>query len=171
MKLVLGLDLSITNTGLCLIDAATEGIVDAFAIQTEPADGPRVVRCEFISTIICEYLDNVHLIVIEDYAYSRGTALATLGELGGIVKLGLWKTTSVMECWVTVVSGEVKRYATGNWSATKDDMINVARPYFRKYGQLTDEQMDNDNIADAYWIARFGLHKFSQASGLNQTYN
>jgi Holliday junction resolvasome RuvABC endonuclease subunit len=162
-----GLDLSLTDAGLAILPYRPTGRdqpVFLQSIKTGTKDGSHIERMDWIATLIIDTLRSFHgrdhkiqLITIEGYAYSKSGQ--TLAELGGIVKHELWRFFGVSECWMTVVPGEVKRFATGNWNASKQDMIAAASRDFKSYGDA--DLAKNHNVADAIHIARTGRTKFT----------
>lgn len=165
---VLGLDLSLTAAGLAVIDSR-ERLLAVAVCATDPKDGSRIERMDWIAETVIEHVSrfNPSLIIIEDYAYSRPTSVATLGELGGIVKLALWRHTGVSECWMTVTSSECKKFVTGSAASKggKERMIAAAQPYYDEYERRTGcilppKMRANDNAADALGLTRLGLVKF-----------
>lgn len=148
---MLGLDLSLTSPGIV---AVTQGRVRPALVsnpKTDVEDGDKYkVR---IDRIVREVLRAWHLllpdvVVIEAYAHSRFTSQSTLGEVGGIVR---WELSKEDALWVEVVGSTVKKFATGNGRASKAQMLAAAREHF---------EAKNDDVADAYWLARYGLDHY-----------
>lgn len=91
------------------------------------------------------------LVVVEDYALGAPgrLSLVRLGEIGGIVRTWLFE-----QDWpIALVSpSTVKRFATGNGNATKQDMIARAVALGARLSRF-----DNDDEADAFHLRRMGL--------------
>jgi len=80
------------------------------------------------------------LVVLEGYDY-KGHKLAELGEASGVIKV----VCHQLGLPVLVVSpAAVKKFATGNSQASKDDIM-------ARYG------LTNEHVADAWALAEIGL--------------
>ena len=162
-KHILGLDLSLSNTGVAIIDKKSR-LRGWRSIKTDPSDGTKIERIDYIAELILEQVElyNPHLIIIENYAFSRRTAIADLAELGGIVKRELWRFTGVPECWMLMAPSHCKKEFTGKGTASKDEMIAAAQPWFDAYslGQPTDIDRLNDNVCDALALAEVGRREY-----------
>lgn len=168
-RLIMGLDLSLTATGLVLL---TRGTVRHLLIKTKPltalpkkADGNPLWngifhgtnedRNAYIAISIMElWVEHApDLVLIEGYSFgSKGSALSALHELGGVVKNYLWIADAL---WLPISPNTNKSYATGNHQAKKPEMIARAQ-------KLWSGCPDEDNVADAFHLARYGLRKFAQ---------
>lgn len=91
-KTFVGLDLSMTSTGMCFLTG--DGMVDTFNICTSKKQGDHARRISFIRNTIWDkqnLLSRVErrpsLVAIEGYAMGiQGGMTFTIGELGGVVK-------------------------------------------------------------------------------------
>jgi hypothetical protein len=166
VPLVLGLDLSLTNTGVAHINGVTESLR---APERKRSKGERrtldddMARLGWLLDQITPFTSRIfdpasgrplvevpvpHLVVIEDYAFSRGDSHShALGELGGIVRLDLWERGIP---FVLVGPSSLKTYATGRGNAKKND---VRMERFKRTG--VDERDDNQN--DAWWLRAMAL--------------
>jgi crossover junction endodeoxyribonuclease RuvC len=139
---VVGLDLSLTSTGVARADGST------FRIRTKFVG---MARIDAIWNELSEHaLGSDYLTVIE--GYSMGTARQNshahaLGELGGVVRYKLWKTNFT---YVEVPPAVLKRYATGHGNAGKEEVLVAA---VRRLGY---EGASNDE-ADALWLRALAL--------------
>lgn len=88
------------------------------------------------------------LVVVEDYLlYAKNQmTLIRLGELGGIVRTWLFEQSMPT---AFVAPGTVKRFATGNSNASKEQMVAKAI-------QLGARGNVNDDEADAFHLRRMG---------------
>lgn len=135
---VLGLDLSITATGVA---------TPVLATITPRTSGDR--RLVTIRDSIRGLLDSgqpPELVVIEDVVVRSGAA-SVLGMLHGVVRVDLLDRGIP---YVTVPPATLKVYATGKGNATKPDM---RMELFRRAG--LDER--DDNRVDAWWLRALGL--------------
>lgn len=166
--LTLGLDLSLTGTGVVLWQEDGHRVRAHRRLTTDPADlhgrlplPPKVLpsgkfrgndeqRINWITRRIewlCRrYLDHIGLVVIEDHAFGKQTNNASgVHELHGAVKDMLCTAQLVH---ITQSVGTVKKFATGSGDASKLEMIGAAKPYFPR--------VYNDDEADALHLARLG---------------
>lgn len=143
---VIGLDLSLTGTGLVVLDIAGH-VLDAMTISSKLRD---MERLAFIRSTIGKVFSNYEpgLACIEGYSMgSRAGQLASIGELGGVVKLLLHRNNFPYQI---VAPTQLKKFATGKGNGAKDEvMMHV----YKRWGW---EAKDN-NQADAYVLARIAL--------------
>jgi len=136
---VVGLDLSLTGTGI----ADTHGLTRV--LKTGGLEG--MGRIEYIRRAILDNLTpSVDAVFIEGYSFGSQWNLAQLGELGGVVKLTIWTLGIV---YYTIAPNSLKKFATGNGRATKEEVVANARE------RLGYEGYDN-NAADALWLWTLG---------------
>ena len=142
---IIGLDLSITATGVATADDRT------FTVRTRAKDGTH--RLNVIQAAIEPVLDGVDLAVIEGPGRFLGNTGHIIGEVHGAVK-ALLNANGIQH--VAVSPASLKSYATGNRSADKVAMIWAA---FERGGiKFTD-----DNECDAWWLRHTGLDRCGQA--------
>jgi hypothetical protein len=143
---IVGLDLSITSTGLARWGIKPETPVFHTLIKTTPKMGTQMERCRFIADQIQSYTTRIDLFFIEDYAYGIGAKgkgkaqqLASLGQLGGIVKsMGIdWTGCEPFP----VAIGTWKKFLSNNGNLNKD---SFKLEVFKKHGI---ETMGNDDAA------------------------
>src|SRR5437588_8843718 len=92
----MGLDISLTGTGLALIEGPeAKDISRAEVITTSKQTGSKEARIDLVSDRICAAVISMQpeLVAIEGYSFgARGDALLTLAELGGVVRYRLRHT-------------------------------------------------------------------------------
>ncbi len=149
---VVGIDASLTGTGLCtmFIDRET-GEVKSH--QTEHLKNSLVGmdRLLFIRDKVkraIEYTgvvpDSATMITIEGYAYSKGDRAHAKGELGGVLRLMFYENNYR---WKDINPSHVKQFATGKGNASKEDMaVDIYALWGQRFGS-------NDE-ADAYALAQ-----------------
>lgn len=144
---VVGLDLSLTGTGVATADSRL------LTIRSHPGGetvADRVERLTDIAATISDHLDGADMVVIEGPAYSQQA------QPGHHLRAGLWWWVADLACAhdaevIEVTPSALKKFATGRGNATKADM-RVALL------QRTGEDIRDDNQADAYWLRQIGLH-------------
>jgi len=116
--MIVGLDLSLTGTGMTRFDL--DGKFKSWNVGTSAKQGTDLERYRKIVLHIMQNSKASDTFFIEDYAYSvRGGKLATMGELGGIVKTYLWRR-SRMEPFPVPQSILCKWFNKGVGSCKKD---------------------------------------------------
>src|SRR6476620_730501 len=140
-KLYLGIDQSLTCTALCLMDS--EGLV----IERIKPLYMGVSRLSEIAKVFEDFLDATDRPIagaaIEGYAYSAKGAVFNLGELGGVLRLVLYRRGIPT---VEVPPTYLKKYLTGKGNSPKNVMLKEA---FRKY----EVDLNDDNDCDAFALS------------------
>jgi Holliday junction resolvasome RuvABC endonuclease subunit len=143
---VLGLDLSMTATGVCLPDGTT------YTIKTNPKHGDRRLF-QIVDEIVSHLGEPAHginadLAVIEEAPPGlKGPAIKAIHMVHGAVRLRL---TELNLPYVEVNPSTLKIYATGNKGADKPSMAVAA---FKRAGA----EFADDNQCDAWWLRAAGL--------------
>lgn len=136
-----GIDQSLNGTGLCLRDAA--GVVHA--TQTiDPGKLRGVERLACVKTRVTSFLSSrVAFVAFEGYSYNSVGRVFELGEVGGVLRLVVHEYGL---SFVVVPPASLKKFATGNASAEKEDMVEAAKAA----GFVTTD----DNQADAFFLSQ-----------------
>lgn len=151
---IVGLDLSLQATGYCAADGSTETLSSPLAAMERIRD----LRDQLTARLIT-YGDGgwpvtaPDLVVIEDYAFSRGGHAHEIGELGGVVKNTL---IDFGQPYVLVGPSAVKKFATDNGQANKIKMAVAASKLGREFV--------DDNCCDAWWLRELALYRYLTAS-------
>jgi len=149
MPIVMGLDLSLTATGVVAVDDNWR-IVERRLITSTPKEEntPRLTKIA-ISIMLSVGKIRPDLVTIEGPAFgiSKTTSIFQLGELAGIVKRDLFTTNFP---FIIVPPSQLKKFVTGKGNAKKDLMLLAVH---KKYG----EDFEDDNLCDAYVLARYGF--------------
>ena len=148
MYRILGLDLSLTETGFCVIDfdGKFDVLKDKGLIKTKLKGVERLEYLEnSLKYLIKEFKPDIA--ILEGYAMGiRGGRTFNIGEWGGIARLTLFKKKVK---YLSVSPKSLKKYATGNGNSDKNMMLKTV---FQKWGfDATD-----DNVADAFALAKVG---------------
>ena len=146
----IGIDLSLTGTGLTILDEDANIITQKCIATSSSQD--IVTRCRLIEREIKSYLHEYALyegkaVYIEGLSFgSKGNAALELAGLHYIMRYSL-------EYYLTVDKVEVipptviKKYVTGKGNAKKNIMLKEA---YKKWGI----DMNDDNVCDSYALAR-----------------
>lgn len=154
---VLGLDQSLTCSGICIMDDGK--LVFSGVITTSKTDREgmhdvfyrtRVITAELLA-LITHY--KVQTVVMEGLSFgSKGNATRDLAILMGTIQANLRGFPTV------VPPPTLKKFATGNGRATKDEMVEAikdAEPELYEKLLLTPKTKGRADIADAYWLANY----------------
>jgi len=158
MRLVcVGLDMSFTGTGFCLLDNEKE---KADTIKTKPADFPidierRVhIANEVFSRMLVDAEDkiDVGLVCIEDYyvpmsSKQMGSAVKLI-ELGSHIRERMYAKGIP---FVVIQPTRLKKWVTGKGNSPKSMML---KEMYKKFGK----DYADDNQADAAGLARMARH-------------
>jgi Holliday junction resolvasome RuvABC endonuclease subunit len=143
---VMGIDPSISATGLCLPDGMLQ------VVGGDAALGDLRLAAIFEAVdLVCEQYEP-DLAVIEDLpTHAHGAGIT--GMVQGVVRLALMRHSVP---YAKVVPSTLKKYATGDGRADKSDLRMAL--YQRA---AIDER--NDNKVDAWWLRHMGLDRFGCA--------
>lgn len=156
--IILGIDPSITSTGICIINERGS-IIDCKSFNHNLGDPDRL-------GYIYDSLMTQYLSYLPDYiCYERqvpqmryntsASSIVPLAELAGILKLSFLKYRNHKPDFQVLryPPEDIKKYATGNGRATKEDMIaHMSDRKLTKIKCLIPEWSVND-VVDAYHIA------------------
>jgi Holliday junction resolvasome RuvABC endonuclease subunit len=143
---ILGLDLSLTATGICDIKGHT------FTVKTKTAAGDR--RLVTIADAVCELAINgrVDLAVIEDLPTHAKSAGIT-GMVQGAVRTELMRLGVP---YVLVTPASLKKWTTGKGNA---DKVAMGVESLKRFGR----QFANDNECDAHALRAMALDALGYA--------
>jgi Holliday junction resolvasome RuvABC endonuclease subunit len=141
----LGLDLSLTSSGFCLLDGSS---ITIETIKTTPKTADNdLARLAHIRIAIMERIpSDVDMICVEDFFAPFGPAAGSaigLAMLGAVIRVALWEAT--MPFYV-VSPSQLKKWVLGKGVGEKS---LVLREVYRKLGVSAT----NDNEADACVLA------------------
>jgi hypothetical protein len=151
----MGLDLSLTGTGIAVLDE--DGTVratarDGWTLDRSASVIDKIDRLVHIASTVMALVrehgpgPDALTVGIEGYAYSQGFgggALADLGELGGIVKTQLWLGAQNAPRIVAVTTARALVFANGHLKK------KLVQPLLAERGLV----FGDPDIADAYVIA------------------
>lgn len=142
--IILGIDPSLTSTGICVMFKQGE-VVENYAVQLKAKGTERLAlfRNHFQS------ITNEHHDVrafIEGYAFGANNQREALGELGGIIRLTLYDEEINT---IVIPPTMLKKFATGKGNADKIAMAVALEKQFQLEYPTSDQ-------TDAFWLATFG---------------
>lgn len=154
-----GLDMSLTATGYCHPDGKTETLSSRLAAMLRIRDitgqvAQRVVFYEEGGWPVSA----PDLVLIEDYAFSRGGHAHEIGELGGVMKNQL---IELSQAYLLVGPSALKKFATGKGNANKVAMAVAAAKLGLEFG--------DDNQCDAWWLREMALYRYEAAATAPKT--
>lgn len=144
---VLGLDLSLTATGVCLTDGTT------LTLKTRQKDGDRrlVVIADALTSMIGDG-STVDLAVVEDLP-KHAMAAGITGMVHGVARAVLLRAGIP---YALVVPATLKAFATGKGAGDKTPMAMAA---YKRAGV----EFGDDNQCDAWWLRAAGLDWYDAA--------
>lgn len=152
---VLGIDASLTGTGLCIL---TNDFLKGEKPKTTTLvnDLKGISRILYIEKEVEKWAKNVDLIVIENYAYTKKYNRETLAELQGVLKRRLFLMNKEL---LVVNTQKVKKILTGNGKKPKKyeklDTKKWTILETKKNYQI--DFTNRDNECDAFGLALIGL--------------
>ncbi len=156
---IIGIDPSLTSTGIVILDE--DG---GLKYQKVFCSKPLPNRIKRIYKLIQELLNYVYTITddgrtlfgIEGYSYGSRQFAHQLGELGGCLRLELYRG-----CWdyKEYAPTMVKKFTTGKGNVKKELMLLHV---FKKWGFETS----SSDLADAYAIAQLRLAEYNIKEGI-----
>ncbi len=158
----LGIDQSLSGTGLCLLDEGGN-ILHTGIITPKKLRGVfrlRFIVDELVKFILdkCSEFDEIRA-SREGYSFSsKGAALFDLGELGGVIDLAIYdlandqlKSKAIQ--YYKIPAGVHKKLVIKNGNAKKGTTKAQKQQYLDLITKHTGEVFLDDNIADSYMIA------------------
>jgi Holliday junction resolvasome RuvABC endonuclease subunit len=139
---IMGLDLSVNGTGICLADGST------FRIPGKAAQGDARLARIRDHVRIAVRTDHIRLAVIEGMGgHYPGNAQTSLAQVHGVVKVELMDLGIP---YVIIPQSSLKLFATGRGGADKAAMARGAA----KHGGVS---FPSDDECDAWWLWQAGM--------------
>ena len=149
--IILGLDLSLTETGFCAYDLATGQILESGVIKTDKKkfkDGDELDRLLHICSEIIDLTGkhDIEFAVLEGFSFgSRGQALFQIAGLSYLVRYHL-KCVDIDYSLVPPTA--LKKWVTKKGNAPKEVMMLHAYKRWKK-------SFDNNNMCDAFCLCKY----------------
>lgn len=162
---ILGLDVSLTSTGLC------HGGKASCIVPEKGKKGPE--RLSIVSRTILDRINSmgIEFVVIEGYSFaSRNSQAHSIGELGGCIRMLLWENGVPFS---EVPPTSRAKFATGKGNAGKTEVISAisSKTGLVFSGAGADDECDAW-VLEQMGLARLGISNFSwtkeQMSGLDK---
>jgi crossover junction endodeoxyribonuclease RuvC len=155
MELIIGLDLSLTGTGIAVLNCKTGQLYgEPRTLKNDLRGMTRLayLRTEIISTIYnLKEQHTIAAVFIEGYGFSFRGMDFSLAELGGAVRLALLEYAN--QPYFDVPPTSLKLFITGKGNSAKNIMLEQV---YRKYN-IGSEILIDDNQVDAFALAQYGL--------------
>lgn len=151
MLKILGIDASLTNTGICLIETDEKGKIQKYQTEVIQPISKGIQRLIEIEMNIEKYLDNINMVVIEDYAYNKKFRREVLGELQGIIKRNLFLKNIPFIC---VCTQYIKKILTGQNMQGADLKERIKKATQQNYGM----NFETDHECEAFGLALIGKY-------------
>lgn len=176
MSLIASFDLSLNSSGICIIETEKGNPVHYENISSD-LEGIERLYYNYTRyyTLFSTYRD-ISVIAFEEqnpqmrFSYSAGSILK-LAENVGVWKLALYQSlgTFISEPIVLgIPAQDIKKYATGNGKATKEDMIAAVNGnHIKSIKRDIPEHAIND-VSDAYHLARMARELVSENKEYSQ---
>ena len=153
-KYYFGIDPSLTNTGVVVLDAT--GVLIEVAqsnilklSSSDPLD--RLIRLSsFLEGIVTKY-EGKKVAAYEDYSYGSTNKAFLLGELGGVLKTTLYLR---VENLILAPPTMVKSFAVSHGHADKEVLIKQA---LEECPELSKVKKLSSDICDAFFLAKIAL--------------
>ena len=158
--IVMGIDQSLTCTGICIYDTDHREILHTEAIHSykthEDIYHDVMYRCNNIADRVADISDDFHVddIMLEGLSYgSSGSATRNLAMLFATICNAL-----DLETPATVAPARLKKFASNNGRASKKEMLAAIEEHnYELFEQLTNTTIKAGkyDIADAYWLSQY----------------
>lgn len=145
VNMLLGLDLSLTGTGICILDLDYK-IILSQKLSVSCRDTERLFFLESLFLeIINNYKDQIKLVCIEGPSYGSDKGrIFQIGQWSGIVELHLFKLGLKV---ITAVPLQVKKYCSGIGKDLGKNTILLDT--YKNFG----EEFRDDNLADSFILS------------------
>ena len=150
----LGIDQSLTSSGIAVLDGALHKPVYLTTISTgKLRDAERLDFIEKdLAFVTTKYA--IKYAALEGYSFESVHRALDLGELGGILRLHLYRSKIP---FLVVPPTTLKKFVAHNGGATKEHMMKAV-------AQKWQQRIEQDDMCDAY-----GLAQVARAYALNIT--
>lgn len=139
----IGIDPSLSSTGIVVLDKNSR-LMSSTLIQSNLKGTERLIELRNLLRECIRRVDSPR-VLIERYSFgSRAGQAFSIGEWGGVLRVLLVESGHEV---VEVSPSTLKKFITGKGNVKKDMIL---KEVFKKW----DEDFNDDNLADAYGLAR-----------------
>lgn len=162
-----GIDPSLTNTGIVILDRNGDIKVSCGSNPLRVTNSNPFTRLikitEYVRIMVSRCVGNI-VLAYEDYSFNSINKAFTLGELGGALKITLYPLVST---FILIPPTVVKMFAVGHGHASKQMLIEQAKKEEPRLFQNNEVSSDissgissniSSDICDAYFIAKLGMY-------------
>lgn len=154
MPVFVGLDLSLTSTGLSL-----NGNVETISSKQKGPERLKEIRNCLLERLSSIETNETIFVCLEGYSFaSRNSQAHAIGELGGVIRLALWESEYP---YVDIPPTSRAKFATGRGNASKNEVVSAisARTGIVWTGKGADDMCDAW-ILEEMGRAWFGCPRF-----------
>lgn len=153
MSYYCGLDFAYAKNGLIILDKDCN-IIRQELIITYPKQIDEV-RLLYVQDKLAEYINEECVVYLEGLSFgSKGQTVSQMGALHYFTRIFLYKNNITFKI---ITPSQLKKFVTGKGNCKKDlILLNV----YKKWGV----EFSDDNLADAYSLARMALEDFNNES-------
>lgn len=174
---IIAFDPSLNSSGICVLPLDSDTPI-AYECVCPPVEDPIRLKYNYdrFRSILSTYTD-IRYIAFERqitqmrYGNNSGSILS-LAENIGILKLAILHThlwgVKVSVPIIAVPPDDIKKYATGNRKATKEDMMAAVNGNHMKTIRRTIPEHSVNDVADAYHLAKMTKHIISTGEGIEK---
>jgi len=157
---VLGVDLSLTSTGLAQVTIFNEsggypGGPGLYLKQVQPRKYKGLDRLRFLRDSVVESSLSVNVMVIEGPSYGSQSSQSGHHERAGLWWMVVEAVDSQSIPWVQIAPTALKKFATGKGNANKDTVLAAV---IHRYGGLVE--VTGNDVADALVLAAMACHHY-----------
>lgn len=151
MPNVVGLDLSLSSTGVCIVTVPGGAVVTERVTskpKSDPSIADRSIRLRRLAGTIYDLTKGADLVVVEGPAYA--SKMGAAHDRSGLWWLVVGRLTGTGHNVVEVTPNSLKMYATGKGVADKDHVLAAV---IKRYPQI---DVTGNDVADAVVLAAMG---------------
>ena len=158
IDLVIGIDQSLVCPAICVLRYEDKKLIMMKCHRSSRKGTPRL---DTLSNVFQNIVDKLIkkkkrcVFFIEGYAYGRVARSHQMGELGGLIKLIVYRSKFP---FLSIPPTAVKKFASGKGMVKKNMML---KEVYKRW----DKDFSNDNEADAYSIAMLGVSLCREVRG------
>ena len=152
MSKILGIDASLTATGICVLDINSLNNREIYT-ETLENDLKGIERILYIEKCIMEYAKDVDLVVMENYAYDAKYNREKLAELQGVIKRRLYLMNKKL---ILIDTSNLKKVLTGE---SKNPTSLKTKEWVMQYtkNRYKIDFKGKDDECDAFGLSLIGL--------------